>query len=157
MLTFYTDKQYNHPENELQLVLDRIPNLHTLKLRLYDDDIEYKPFSNLKHDSIRCLDFEHYTFNREECEILIHSQLGQKCEVPMLKIKHLDDILQLINQLRNLRSIKICLLQDMDSLLISSENELNDWLTLHLPSICDFRIYHDAMRFSSYNFYVWIR
>ncbi|CAF0798966.1 unnamed protein product [Adineta steineri] len=159
ILTFYADKQYDHPENELQLLLNRMPNLHTLELCLDEDEIEYKLFSNLKHDSIRCLDFAHYTFNREECEILIHIQLGQKCGVLMLSIKHLDDILQLINQLRNLRSLKIRLLQDKDSLLISSENELNDWLTLHLPSICDFRIYHDSMDiFSRYHFfYVWIR
>ncbi|CAF1225720.1 unnamed protein product [Adineta steineri] len=133
-----------------------MPNLHTLELCLDEDEIEYKPFFNLKHNSIRCLNFAHYTFNREECEILIHSQLGQKCEVLMLSIKHLDDILQLINQLRNLRSLKIRLLQDEDSLLISSENELNEWLTLHLPSICDFRIHNGIMNFS-YTFYVWIR
>ncbi|CAF1167261.1 unnamed protein product [Adineta steineri] len=110
ILTFYADKQYDHPENELQLLLNRMPNLHTLELCLDEDEIEYKPFSNLKHDSIRCLDFEYYTFNREECELLIHSQLSQKCEVLMLSTKHLDDILQLINQLRNLRSLKIRLL-----------------------------------------------
>ncbi|CAF1165193.1 unnamed protein product [Adineta steineri] len=156
ILTFYADKQYDHPENELQLLLNRMPNLHTLELCLDEDEIEYKLFFNLKHNSIRCLDFAHYTFNREECEILIHSQLSQKCEVLMLSIKHLDDILQLINQLRNLRSLKIRLLQNEDSILTSSENELNEWLTLHLPSICDFRIHNGIMNFS-YTFYVWIR
>ncbi|CAF1167132.1 unnamed protein product [Adineta steineri] len=126
ILTLSANRQYDHPENELQLLLDRIPNPHTLILHLVEDEDEYKLFSNLKHDSIRCLEFELYIFNSEECEILINSQLGQKCEVLMLSIKHLDDIIQLINQLRNLRSLKIRLLQDNDSPLISSENELND-------------------------------
>jgi len=147
------DKLWSIVPNLKNLRTLKFCNLHKLELNLYET--KYKIISKIKHDSIRHLDFGNYIFNSEEFEILLNSQLGQQCEVLTLSIECLHDILELIDQLKNLRSLKIVSSCNNDILSVYSEDELNDCLTFHLPSTCDFRInYYSHM---SYYFYIWIQ
>ncbi|UJR20044.1 hypothetical protein I4U23_023178 [Adineta vaga] len=153
ILTCYIDDRYDSIENELQSIFDRLPSLHTLKLQYSENKCTI--FSNTKHDSIRYLEFQVYTFSNKDCEMLINSQLGQQCELLTLSIEHHDDLLKLVNQLGNLRSLKLRASLEGDNVLTSSEEELNDWLTLHLPSKCDFRL--DYNTHVSYTIYIWLQ
>ncbi|CAF1408424.1 unnamed protein product [Adineta ricciae] len=151
-LLYFTTEPYHRMRDELQTILDRASNLQTLRLLMHDD--QYK-FLDLKHPSIRCLDFGGHRMMSEECETLITNQLGQQCEVLITSIDQPEVVPPLINHLRSLRILKIFSRYIETPALFSSEDRLNDWLASHLPSTCNFQSRYKEK--SSYTFIVWIR
>lgn len=117
----------------LQNLLNRTTKLYSLTFRCLQN-ISLKLF-HLINPSIRRLDFlsmstlpnEH--FNNFECHLLSTSSLGQQCNILLIKVQNRLNILQLIENMFNLRTLIIQCEDDN-----STNDELIQWLYEHLPS-----------------------
>ncbi|CAF3953613.1 unnamed protein product [Rotaria sordida] len=118
-------------------------SIHLYSFRLsYIKDIPMELF-RMKSRSIHRLDFltkfksNIRYFNNEECLTLINSFLGRQCQVLLIGIENRTSIIDLINQLFNLRSL-ICQCKDDKSIhsksSSSSNDELIQWLSNNFPS-----------------------
>ncbi|CAF3677600.1 unnamed protein product [Rotaria sordida] len=118
-------------------------SIHLYSFRLsYIKDIPMELF-RMKSRSIHRLDFltkfksNIRYFNNEECLTLINSSLGRQCQVLLIGIENRTSIIDLINQLFNLRSL-ICQCKDDKSIhsksSSSSNDELIQWLSNNFPS-----------------------
>ncbi|CAF0850161.1 unnamed protein product [Adineta steineri] len=121
----------------LQQLLDRTPRLYSLVLNIYCE--LSKELFQLTNLSVRQLYIsvgpKTYYFNNKDCEHLINSPLGLQCEFLTVNIKNCIDIVNLIEQMSNLRSIAF---QCEDKIMKYNENKDNliRWLQKHLPSTC---------------------
>ncbi|CAF1544109.1 unnamed protein product [Rotaria sordida] len=118
-------------------------SIHLYSFRLsYIKHIPMELF-RMKSRSIHRLDFltkfksNIRYFNNEECLTLINSFLGRQCQVLLIGIENRTSIIDLINQLFNLRSL-ICQCKDDKSIhsksSSSSNDELIQWLSNNFPS-----------------------
>jgi hypothetical protein len=113
-------------------------NLYSL--RIYCSFDLKNSITQLTSSSIRRLNLiqkcQKAYFNSDECANLACSQLGQQCEVLLIKIENRRNILELIQTMTHLRSF---VLQCQDDLWVpvnstSVEDEFLQWLRLSLPS-----------------------
>ncbi|CAF2712905.1 unnamed protein product [Rotaria sp. Silwood2] len=120
--------------SKLQILFDRSPHLHSLKFFSWFAQDEF-PF-DIKHPSIRQLDLQgpNIVYNQQHCLKLSHSFIGQQCEVLFVTVKQRTDIIDLVNNMKNLRAL---IVQCTKPVLMQKENEnLIEWLQQHLPMTC---------------------
>jgi hypothetical protein len=130
----------NYSHEQLQNLINLSSNLYSLRI-FYS--LESKIIiTQIISSSIRrlnlipeCSSSRGY-FNNNECAYLAYSQLGQKCEVLLIKIENRNNVLDLIKTMNNLRSL---IFQCQDDLWInrnstSIEDEFIQWLRISLPS-----------------------
>ena len=133
----------------LQILLDQSPYLSSLCLGNYNN---IKILSQLTNKSIYRLDFQKKNKYKKyldciQCDILINSSLGQQCQILLINIENRMNILQLIKNMSNLRSL---IFQCKDD---QGDDEFIHWLYSHLSSI--YSISRDPHITS--NIQVWIR
>ncbi|CAF1019433.1 unnamed protein product [Adineta steineri] len=130
----------NYIYQQLQTLINLSPCLYSLRLFYsFDSKISVKQITS---SSIRRLSFITKCsmtlayFNNDECTDLAYSQLGQRCEVLVIKIENRNNVLILINIMKNLRSLVVqCKVDTWDKRNTSlNEDELVEWLRLSLPS-----------------------
>ncbi|CAF0772523.1 unnamed protein product [Rotaria sordida] len=110
------------------------------------------PF-NIKHSSIRQLDLQgpNIIYNQQQCLKLSHSLIGQQCKVLFITVKQRTDIIDLINNMKNLHAL---IVQCNKTIPMQKENEnLLDWLQQHLPITC---LISNSIEISN-NICLWIR
>lgn len=128
-----------HDYPHLQVLLDRAPNLYLLDLEI---TCELKnEFFQLISSSVRRLDLLGLNLNpcftTKDCMNLISSPLGHQCEVLSIDVDKRKNVLHLIQQMSNLRSLRFqC--EDDKGYYDGTNNELFYWLQNHLPSTCSF-------------------
>ncbi|CAF1203626.1 unnamed protein product [Rotaria sordida] len=116
----------------LQILLDRSPRLYSLCFgNFYNIEI----VSQLTSRSIHRLDFikkntYKKNFNSKQCDVLINSALGRQCEVLLINVENRINILQLVKNMSNLRSLIVQCKDDRWN------DEFIQWLSYHLPSTC---------------------
>jgi hypothetical protein len=94
-------------------------------------------------------------FDNEQCITLIKSPLCIRCEMLTINIKDCNSVLDLVNNIINLRALNI-LFEDDEWNYDASENEPDDfisWLQKCLPSTCI--ITRDM--YSIHDIHLWIR
>jgi hypothetical protein len=115
-LFIYTEKQknLNNIRFQLQLILDQASRLHSLEFSTWSRSDSEAPLTGLYSASVRQLDLIRFTFNDQiyhfdEKEILqlSRSPLGIQCEFLSITVKKRNNILDLINNMKNLRSLYI--------------------------------------------------
>ena len=138
-------------QSQLQDLLDRAPNLYTLRIRqerslpLQMSLFTYRSASIRRFNLYDC----NYYFNEEECIRLSQSPLGISCEVLLIQVKTRKCIIMLTERMNNLRALNVEYKDGNNSENISvltndeccDENTSNkdqsiQWLTDHLPSTC---------------------
>ncbi|CAF4634990.1 unnamed protein product, partial [Rotaria magnacalcarata] len=74
-------------------------------------------------------------FNSIECTTLADSQLGNQCEVLLVKIENRTDVLSLLTSMNKLRSLTVQCKDDTwnNKDLSSTKDELVEWLCNCLP------------------------
>jgi hypothetical protein len=78
----------------------------------------------------------HY-FNEEECLILTRSPLGVQCEVLLILVNNRESIINLVQNMHNLRALIVkCLDDEYDkrSALTENNDEVIEWLKARLSS-----------------------
>ena len=127
----------------LQLLLDRSPYLTSFCLGNYD---RLEIISQLTSTSIDRLDFltknryKRYV-DRQQCNALIRSSLGRQCRHLLISIEHRTNILHLLENMSDLRSLT-CQCQDDDPTIVL-------WLRQRLPptySVCRERLQPSTIR-----------
>ncbi|CAF3349212.1 unnamed protein product [Rotaria socialis] len=126
--------------DQLQTVFDQAPCLYSLKLQSCVGPIS-KLFQ-LTSKSIRRIDLieallnQSVHFNEDDCFILISSTLGNRCEVLSIRIKHRKNVLDLIQQMSNLRLLMFECEDDREFFrrFSSVKNELVRWLQSYITS-----------------------
>ncbi|CAF3456890.1 unnamed protein product [Rotaria sp. Silwood1] len=120
--------------SKLQILCNRSPHLHSLKFFSWFAQDEF-PF-DIKHSSIRQLDLQglNIVYNQQQCLELSRSFIGQQCEVLFITVKQRTDIIDLINNMKNLRAL---IVQCTKTMSMQKENEnLLEWLQQNLPMTC---------------------
>lgn len=125
---------------QLQTLFDQSPCLYSLKIESFICSL-VKLFE-LTSQSIRRLDFidilvdQSLYLNRDDCNSLINSSLGIQCQVLLIRLKHRNLVLDLIDKMLNLRLLIFECEDDSEifSTFSSSKKELIRWLQSHLPS-----------------------
>ncbi|CAF3695447.1 unnamed protein product [Rotaria sp. Silwood1] len=140
----------NNIQSQLQILLDHTPYLYSLS---FTSCLLQMPPLELRNRSIRRLDLRGYNqyFNNEQCILLSQSLLGIQCEILFIKIKNYQILLDMLNNMINLRTLIIqC---ENDQFNETNNDELIIWLKDHLPSTCIISrdlIFHSDIR-------IWIR
>jgi hypothetical protein len=126
--------------SQLQSLLDRAPHLYSLTLRsstnLQMNLIDITSISirrlDLMTKSAFCLRY----FNKEECNTLAHSSIGNQCEVLLISVENRRNICDLIKIMSNLRSLTFQCKDDKWNYCesLSTNDELLQWLAEHLSS-----------------------
>jgi hypothetical protein len=127
---------------KLQILFNRLINLHSLTFFSWSIQNIF-PFE-LTNSSIRQLDLRgpNLFYNNQQCKQLSYSSIGQQCEILFIYVKQRTDILNLINNMKNLRVLIV---------KCSKENEnLIEWLEQYLPLTCAISNSNDEIR-------LWIR
>ena len=142
---------------QLQLILDRAPNLYLLRFsHLSEFDVR---LFQLTSRSIRRLDFftkesmlYNWYFDREQCLAFAQSSLGQQCQTLVIDIDHRSNILEIIEHMSQLRSLTFHCKDDRWKAK-SNNDELIQWLHDNLPFQCDIiRNQHEKLVL-----HIWIR
>ncbi|CAF1534519.1 unnamed protein product [Rotaria sordida] len=149
---------YSHADSfqsQLQVLLDRAPNLRCLDIRQDESLSLQMSLFQYRTSSVRQLDFRgyNYYFNEEECIRLYHSQLCIQREVLFIRIKSRHSTIYLVKNMINLRSLHVkrddeeyhkrlaTAKNNNDKYRdgnVENEEELIDWLKDCLPSTCLF-------------------
>ena len=125
--------------SQLQKLLDRALNLHSLCINQDPSlSLEMSLFTHT-NPTIRELDFHDYNyyFNAEECLLLTRSSLGIQCEVLLINVTNRENIIYLVQNVVNLRSLIVTCTDDnyqKQSELERHNDELIQWLKDHLPA-----------------------
>ncbi|CAF0921743.1 unnamed protein product [Adineta ricciae] len=128
---------------QLQCLLNHTPHLYLLRFSHLSDMNE--ALFSLSNPSIRRLDFlnkqsmiYNWYFNTDECQALTNSILGRQCQTLIIDIQARNDVLDLVNNLTNLRSLIFQCKDDKgkQKLLSTTDDELIQWFHEHLPSTC---------------------
>ncbi|CAF4352782.1 unnamed protein product [Adineta steineri] len=91
------------------------------------------------------------TYNQEKCLELCHSFMGQQCEVLSINVQQRTDIINLINNMKNLRAL---IVKCSKMTLTEKENQdLIQWLQQNLPTTCSISNSTDCNN----NIRIWIR
>ncbi|CAF2054179.1 unnamed protein product [Rotaria magnacalcarata] len=144
--------------DQLQQLLNLSPCLYSLRL-FYSIDLK-RLLEQITSSSIRRLilvtkcssDLSH--FNSIECTTLADSQLGNQCEVLLVKIENRTNVLSLLTSMNKLRSLTVQCKDDTwnNKDLSSTKDELVEWLCNCLPSA--YSIVRDKNEMS--NIRIWI-
>ncbi|UJR14432.1 hypothetical protein I4U23_001429 [Adineta vaga] len=134
----------NYNTEQLQTLIHLSPALYSLRF-FYSIDLKVS-IAQLTSLSIRRLSFitkcsitiAH--FNNEECASLAYSQLGQQCEILLIKIENRSNIIDLIRTMTKLRSLVVhCkddTWMDKDATAVMKD-ELIEWLPKSGKQIID--------------------
>ncbi|CAF1269903.1 unnamed protein product [Rotaria sordida] len=127
----------NNIQSQLQFLLDHTPCLYSLSFSSCSSTFLPQILSfEFRNKSIRRLDLRGYDqyFTDEQCLILSHSSLGIQCEILFIKIQNYQILLDILNNMINLRTLIIqC---ENDKFNETNNDELIVWLKDHLPSTC---------------------
>ncbi|CAF2680320.1 unnamed protein product [Rotaria sp. Silwood2] len=133
---------YNYDKDfpdQLQLLLDRAPNLYSLSIETWRSQTTQLAPVKITHASIRRLDFYNYNYyyNNEDCSILSRSPLGIQCEILRISVENRTCVLDLVDKMANLRQL-IVQCRDVKHIEQSTaiSDELIEWLQFHLSSTC---------------------
>ncbi|CAF1304983.1 unnamed protein product [Adineta steineri] len=146
--------------HQLQLLLNRAPHLHILRFS-HLSDLEMILFK-ITNTSVRRLDFftkesmlYSWYFNEDQCNVLANSSLGQQCQTLIIDIIRRTNVLYLINNMSNLRSLTFQCKDDKgpQKILPSIDDELIQWFDQHLPRTCSI----SRNKTQSSIIHVWIR
>ncbi|CAF1322097.1 unnamed protein product [Rotaria sordida] len=149
---------YSHADSfqyQLQVLLDRAPNLRCLDIRQDESLSLQMSLFQYRTSSVRQLDFRgyNYYFNEEECIRLCHSSLCIQCGVLFIRIKSRHSTIYLVKNMINLRSLhvkrddeeyhkRLAISKNNNDKYrdgnVENEEELIDWLKDRLPSTCLF-------------------
>ncbi|UJR19860.1 hypothetical protein I4U23_022993 [Adineta vaga] len=150
--------------HQLQKLIDRAPHLYSLEILAWFPLFVQEIPLNLISRSIRPLHFQNAccsinnittSFNTYKCSVLMNSPLGLQCEFLSLIIDKRTNIIDLVDGLPNLRTLKVHCQDDQwenRSTLFPIDDELIIWLRARLPCVI---INRDA-RFMKY-IRLWIR
>ncbi|CAF1316186.1 unnamed protein product [Rotaria sordida] len=103
---------YSHADSfqsQLQVLLDRAPNLRCLDIRQDESLSLQMSLFQYRTSSVRQLDFRGYNYyvNEEECIRLCHSPLCIQCGVLFIRIKSRHSTIYLVKNMINLRSLHV--------------------------------------------------
>ncbi|CAF3993245.1 unnamed protein product [Adineta steineri] len=108
------NKNLNNIQPQLQLILDQASRLYSLAFSTWARSDSDAPLTGLRSNSVRRLDLirlnsngQIYHFDEKECIELTRSPLGIECEVLIITVKNRKNILHLINNMKNLRSLYV--------------------------------------------------
>ncbi|CAF1138901.1 unnamed protein product [Rotaria magnacalcarata] len=164
-LFVYTDtnKNLNNIQFQLQLILDQAPRLYSLEFTTWSRSDSESPFEGLRSVSVRRLNLirfnfndQDYHFDEKECIELSRSFLGIQCEVLIITVKNQRNILTLLNNLPNLRSLYAHSLDHYwpeNGSVSSAMDGLVQWLRQQLPPTC--AVTKDEN--DSFGIHLWIR
>ncbi|CAF1306797.1 unnamed protein product [Adineta ricciae] len=99
-----------HPTLQLQILLDRSPNLQSLHFRIWpSSNVMQNPPFDSRSTSIRQLDLRYMNrcYDNEQCIALAQSPLGRQCEILTLTVKNKSCIFDLVNNMHNLRTLAV--------------------------------------------------
>jgi hypothetical protein len=140
----------------LQSLLDRAPCLYSLTIKSWP--LSQMPVvENTYNASVRRLDLRLHRrgisssffsikecntfFSRKECNTFIRSPLGAQCEELLIQVENHDSVLDLINNMGNLRMLHIEYQFDSKSFSVDNRYERKSdifvkWLQDQLPTAC---------------------
>ncbi|CAF4799796.1 unnamed protein product [Rotaria sp. Silwood1] len=125
---------------QLQTIFNQAPCLYSLKIQSFIDSsiklFELTSKSIRRIDLINTLYDRSIYYTRENCFIIMNSILGKQCEILSICIKYRTNILDLIQQMSNLRLLIFECEDDKEIFrnFSSSKNELVQWLEYRLSS-----------------------
>ncbi|CAF0984051.1 unnamed protein product [Rotaria sp. Silwood1] len=155
--------------NQLQMFLDRAPNLYSLKLTwvfYYGSKLSLPELALFKNSSVsvRRLDLYGYTkhkdwqwFNRQQCIVLCNSPLGIHCEVLRIKVEHPMDVLELVYSMPHLRALNVQIMDDEHNVPGFKPHPTDDELLQFLQHSLDYTCIVTRNQFDSRNIQLWIR
>lgn len=119
-------------ESTLQMILNRTPNLYSLKFFSWFALDEF-PF-DIKHSSIKNLDLRKLGigYNHQQCLELCKSSIGQQCELLFITLENSADIVELVNHMKNLRALSV----EFNHMVLTENENLMEWLQKQLPVAC---------------------
>ncbi|CAF4288132.1 unnamed protein product [Rotaria sp. Silwood2] len=157
------NKNLNNIQFQLQLILDQAPCLYSLEFSTWARSDSEAPLTGLRSDSVRRLDFirfyfngQIYHFDEKECIQLSRSPLGIQCEVLLITVKNRKNILRLINNMKNLRSLYVHSIDHYwpeNGSVSSAMDGLVQWLYEQLPSTSTVT----KSQTDSFGIHIWIR
>jgi hypothetical protein len=144
-LTVYSHNNIFH--TQLQDLLNRASHLHTLSIS-QDPTLPLQiSLFKYKNPSVYRIDLHNFNicFSGEECIMLTRSPLGIQCEVLFICISNRENIINLVKNMVNLRTLIVTYVDEYyDNILPSMKNnndtrnfkinEVIQWLKDHLPS-----------------------
>ena len=101
----------------MQTLFDCAPHVRSLSIQSLN-----MPIFTCTQSSIYILSFKNYRFCAEDCLKLAQSSLGQQCQRLLIELEHQQDILILIENMPNLRTLKVKFDESQD------KNEILQWL-----------------------------
>jgi hypothetical protein len=133
--------------SHLQVLLDRASHLHSLCINSFDHPSSSCAVLASTSASVQCIDLkgfiplnEDFCFDEELCVQFIQSSLGKYCEILSLTVGNRSNIIDLVNNMVNLRTLHVQCYDDQwkyrRQYASTEEDELVDWLKVRLPSSC---------------------
>ena len=151
----YTKSYNKHASFQLQTLFGLAPKLYALNCKSSIDALlpllESTSNSIVKLDFRKCVDY----FNYSNCATLLLTSLGKQCQILSIKVNDRMNILLLIKEMPQLRSLNVEYLPDKHESDLASpyNNKLIKWLQHRLPTTC--AITRDSSR--SDTIQIWIR
>ncbi|CAF1459514.1 unnamed protein product [Adineta steineri] len=140
-------KNLDNIQSDLQFILDRTPFLYSLFIGPLSAFNSHIPFKEITCASVRQLDIRGDTTYsswyvspsvcEKQCVQLFHSPLAIQCETLNIKVTTRQIILDLVNNMPNLKALNVMCDDDAGSYVDGAElleNELFNWLYQQLPS-----------------------
>ncbi|CAF0898389.1 unnamed protein product [Rotaria sordida] len=144
-------------QSQLQTLLDRTPNLHTLTIHQDASLSLQMSLFTCTNTSVRRLNLHSskHCFNKEECITLSYSSLGIQCEVLSSKVNNRESIINLVKNLIHLQILYVYW-NDQNNVeqfqLTKNNDELVQWLKDQLPSAC--LVINDS--YCNYHISIWV-
>ncbi|CAF1308514.1 unnamed protein product [Adineta steineri] len=157
------NKNLNNIQSQLQLILDQAHRLYSLEFSTWARSDSDAPLTGLRSNSVRRLNLirlnfngQIYHFDKKECIELSRSPLGIQCEVLIITVKNRKNILHLINNMKNLRSLYVHSIDHYwpkNGSVSPAMDELVQWLYEQLPSTSTVI----KSQTDSFGIHIWIR
>ncbi|CAF1517967.1 unnamed protein product [Adineta steineri] len=141
------NKNLDNIQSDLQFILDRTPFLYSLCIGPLSAFNSHIPFKEITCASVRQLDIRGGTqysswyvspsVCEKQCVQLFHSPLAIQCETLNIKVTTRQIMLDLVNNMPNLKALNVMCDDDAGSYLDGAElleNEVFNWLYQQLPS-----------------------
>ena len=150
--------------SRLQVLLHRAPHLYSLTIKSFDRPSSVEMIIESTSTSVRRLDLQGYIpysecfcFVEELCFQFSQSPLGRNCEMLSITVENRSNIICLIENMINLRTLHVKSQDDQRDnwreFVSTEEDELVDWLKVRLSATCT--IVRDGRLQSS--LHLWIR
>ena len=101
-------------QSQLQMLLDRTPCLHSLRLGPWSRSNSQVPLKEITSISVRRLELQDVDYSNEsryydenECIQLSRSPLGIQCETLQIKVQNQRTVINLVNNMPNLRALNV--------------------------------------------------